>query len=72
MSTNKMRATFSQRGDEIAGTISVEGDGLFMLECLGLLVENLAAKVGTSPVNVDATVINLDNCPKHPTPDYMP
>lgn len=41
---NSMRATFSQRGDEIAGTISVEGDGLFMLECLALLVENLAAR----------------------------
>ena len=45
MSTNKMRATFSQRGD-----------GLFMLECLALLVENLGAKVGQTP---DAVVRDL-------------
>jgi len=56
MSTNKMRATFSQRGDEIKGTISVDGDGLFMLECLALLVENLGAKVGQTP---DAVVRDL-------------
>jgi len=56
MSTNKMRATFSQRGDEIKGTISVDGDGLFMLECLTLLVENLGAKVGQTP---DAVVRDL-------------
>lgn len=53
---DRMRATFSQRGQEIAGTISVEGDGLFMLECLALLVENLAAKVGQPP---DAVVRDL-------------
>lgn len=51
-----MRATFSQRGDEIKGTINLEGGGLFMLECLALLVENLAAKVGQTP---DAVVRDL-------------
>ena len=56
---NRMRATFSQRGDEIAGTISVEGDGLFMLECLVLLVENLAAKVGTTPDDVVRDLYSL-------------
>lgn len=49
---NKMRATFSQQGDEIKGFISVEGDGLFMFECLALMVERLAEKVGTTPDDV--------------------
>lgn len=52
----RMRATFSQRADEIKGTISVDGDGLFMLECMALLVDNLAAKVGQTP---DAVVRDL-------------
>lgn len=48
----KMRATFSQRGDEIWGTISLEGDQLFALECLALQVENIAKKVGVTPAEV--------------------
>lgn len=56
---NRMRATFSQQGEEIKGTISLQGDGLFMLECLGLLVENLAAKVDTTPDDVVRDLYSL-------------
>lgn len=56
---NRMRATFSERAGEIRGTINVEGDGLFMLECVGLLVENLAAKVGTTPDDVVRDLYSL-------------
>lgn len=76
MSTgNKMRATFSQRGNEIRGTITLEGDGLFTLECLALMVDNLASKIDSTPdavvrdlyslvtgkVTVDATVNKIHN-----------
>lgn len=40
----RMRATFSQRGDEICGTISIDGDGIFAMECVALIVAELAKK----------------------------
>ena len=41
-----MRATFSQRGDEIVGTTELPGDGAFVLECLAIIVEKLAEQSG--------------------------
>lgn len=55
----RMRATFSQRGDEICGTISVEGDQLFVLECLALQVENIAKKLGLPPTEVARDLYSL-------------
>lgn len=48
----KFRATFTQRGDEICGTISSEGDALFMLECLASIVQEVASKSGVPPAEV--------------------
>lgn len=53
---NRMRATFSQQGEEIKGTISLQGDGLFMLEYLGLLVKNLAAYLTGGPFGIVASM----------------
>lgn len=50
--TNRMRATFSEKAGEIKGTITLEGDCLFALECLALQVENIAAKINTTPEDV--------------------
>jgi hypothetical protein len=41
---SKMRATFSQRGDDIHGTISIDGDGVFAMECVALIISELATK----------------------------
>ena len=55
----KLRATFSQRGDEICGTISLDGDQLFALECLALQVENIAKKTGVPPAEVARDLYTL-------------
>ena len=48
--TARYRATFSQRGDEIAGTINREGcDNAFVLECLHEQVVTLAKQSGIDP-----------------------
>ena len=53
MSQPKYRATFSQRGDEIAGTINWEGcDGAFVLECLHEQVVYLAKQGNLDPAEV--------------------
>ena len=50
MSQPKYRATFSQRGDEIKGTINWDGcDGGFMMECLQEQVVYLAKQSGIDP-----------------------
>lgn len=53
MTKARYRATFSQRGDEIAGTINWEGcDGGFVLECLLEQVVYLAKQSGIDPGEV--------------------
>ena len=52
MSKNKMRVSLSQKDGEIKGIVESHGDGLFMLECLALIVETLAKKVGVPPEEV--------------------
>lgn len=53
MSQPKYRATFSQRGDEIKGTINLDGcDGGFMLECLQEQVIYLAKVADITPGEV--------------------
>lgn len=49
---NAMHVLLTENAGEITGTIQTTGDGLFMLECLALIVESLAKKVGTTPVDV--------------------
>ena len=50
MTKARYRATFSQRGDEIAGTINWEGcDGAFVMECLHEQVIYLAKQTGVGP-----------------------
>ena len=50
MSQPKYRATFSQRGDEIAGTINRENcDFAFVMECLHEQVVYLAKQSGIDP-----------------------
>lgn len=50
MSQPKYRATFSQRGDEIAGTIKWDGcDGAFVMDCLHEQVVYLAKQSGIDP-----------------------
>lgn len=51
--TARYRATFSQRGDEIKGTINWDGcDGAFVLECLHEQVVYLAKQVDLDPGEV--------------------
>ena len=53
MTKARYRATFSQRGDEIAGTINWEGcDGGFVLECLQEQVIYLAKVADITPGEV--------------------
>lgn len=52
MSKNKMRVSLSQTGTDITGVVESHGDGLFMLECLTVIVESLARKVGVPPAEV--------------------
>lgn len=49
---NQMRVSLVQKGDEIRGTIQSTGDGLFVLECLGQIVEQIAKKTGVEPGEV--------------------
>lgn len=51
--TQRYRATFSQRGDEIAGTINRENcDAAFVMECLHEQVIYLAKQTGIDPGEV--------------------
>lgn len=43
---NQMRVSLVQKGNEIRGTIQSTGDGLFVLESLALIVEQVARKTG--------------------------
>jgi len=53
MSQPKYRATFSQRGDEIKGTINWGGcDGAFVMECLQEQVIYLAKVADITPGEV--------------------
>lgn len=53
MSQPKYRATFSQRGDEIKGTINWDGcDGAFVMECLHEQVVYLAKQGNLDPGEV--------------------
>ena len=45
-----MRASFSQRGNDIHGTIELPGDGVFTLECVALIVRELAKKTNVPPL----------------------
>lgn len=50
MTKARYRATFSQRGDEIAGTINRENcDAAFVMECLHEQVIYLAKQTGIDP-----------------------
>ena len=40
--------------DEIVGQIESNGDQLFVLECLAIIVANIADKVGVPPLEVAA------------------
>lgn len=49
----RYRATFSQRADDISGTINWDGcDGAFVLECLHEQVVYLAKQGGLDPAEV--------------------
>ena len=52
----KMRITITQQRDEIKGTIETPGDPAFVLDCLALIVEHMAAKF---EVTSDAVVRDL-------------
>lgn len=45
----KMRVSLSQRGDEIAGTVELPRDGVFVLEGLTLVIETFAKQHGVEP-----------------------
>lgn len=47
--TNRFRATFTQRGEFIQGSVTSEGDGAFVLECLSEIVTSLSKKTGIGP-----------------------
>ena len=50
MSQPKYRATFSQRGEDIQGTINRENcDAAFVMECLHEQVIHLAKQTGIDP-----------------------
>ena len=45
----KLRISLSEKDGEIRGKIECEGDGVFTLESLALIVETLAARSGVAP-----------------------
>lgn len=48
--TQRYRATFSQRGEEIAGTINRDNcDSAFVMECLYEQIDHLAKQTGIDP-----------------------
>ena len=59
MTQPMMRATFSQRGDDIHGTVELPGDGVFTLECLSLIVGELAKKVQVPPLEIVQDLYSL-------------
>ena len=50
--TPKIRITMSQRGDEIRGTVNLEGEVMFALEALAATIEILAKTAGVTPVEM--------------------
>lgn len=48
----KLSIKLQQRGQDIQGRIELPADNLFTLECLHLIVEQLAQKVGMTPDQV--------------------
>lgn len=46
MSNPCMRISLSEKSGEIKGTISSQGDGLFCLEALSMIVETFARSAG--------------------------
>ncbi len=56
---NKMRVSLVQKHDEIGGTVQSEGDALFVLECLALIVEQVAKKSGVAPGEIVQDLYSL-------------
>ena len=48
----KFRATFTQRGDDAVGTVEWHGGVPFALECVALVIEQIAKSTGVPPLEV--------------------
>ena len=46
---NKMRISLTEKNGEVRGTIQSDGDGVFRLECLAAVIDNLAKSAGVPP-----------------------
>lgn len=44
----KLRASLTDKRSDITGTIEIDGDGVFILECAVLIIETLAKRAGVS------------------------
>lgn len=60
---SKLRATLTQRGDEIKGTVECGADPAFNLEAVLLIIERVAAvhQVDTKTVIQDLWKLNWEN-----------
>ena len=61
---NRIRISLVENNNEIKGTITTEGDGLFMLEAFVLIIETYANKTGVPANDVVQdiySVMNKDN-----------
>ena len=43
---NKLRISLTEKRGEIKGSIQCDGDGVFRLECLALVIDNFAKAAG--------------------------
>lgn len=43
---NKLRISLTEKNGEIKGSIQCDGDGVFRLECLALVIDNFAKSAG--------------------------
>ena len=49
---NKLRISLTEKHADIKGSIQVDGDGVFRLECLALIVEHFAKAAKVSPEEI--------------------
>jgi len=52
MTINKLRITLTEKQGDIKGSIQVDGDGVFRLECLAEIIEHFAKAAKVSPEEI--------------------
>lgn len=59
VTTPLLRVELTLDGDDIQGTIELPGDGVFTLECVSLIVRDLAKKTNVSALEVVQDLYSL-------------